>query len=244
MANYGSADVGFLLVGGYSVLGTATKLEDNLENVQELTHVLGDAWEETSSVGVNKYELSEEGFYDDAAASINEALNGNEGASRVLCFGHEGNVIGRRFVGATSVLAKWARMISRGQLHKARAEFRGNGVVDGQGRISHAHGAETSASGTSSSSVDNAASSANGGRGYLEVSAVTLGGYTNVTIKIRHSVDNISFADLIVFTNVTARTAQMLAVAGTINRYTHTTWLFNGAGSGQSITFMTGLARD
>jgi hypothetical protein len=245
MTNYGSANVGFLLVDGYDILGVSTKLSDDKEALLELTHGLGDSWEETSPVGVNRYSLTQEGFYDDASGSMNEALVSSVGVARVLTFGHEGNTIGKHFIGSGGVIeAKYKRQITRGELHKAMAEYAANGVVEDQGRINHAHGAETTASGIASSSVDNAASSAAGGSGYLEVSAVTLGGYTNITIKIRHSTDNISFSDLITFTNVTARTAQRATVAGTINRYTHATWLFNGAGSGQSITFMAGLYRN
>ena len=88
------------------------------------------------------------------------------------------------------------------------------------------------------------ASSALGAVGYLGVSALTLGGYTSVTVVIRDSTDDIAFADLITFTVVTtAPTAERITVAGTVNRYTLTRYTFNGAGSSQSITFAAGLGR-
>lgn len=69
----------------------------------------------------------------------------------------------------------------------------------------------------------------------LHVPALVLGGYTNVTIKVRHSADNITFSDLATFTVVTAVGAERVTIAGQIQRYTAISWLFNGAGSGQSI---------
>jgi hypothetical protein len=104
--------------------------------------------------------------------------------------------------------------------------------------------ARTTAGPTDTNSDEWAASSANGGAGYLSVSALTLGGYTSVTVVIRHSTDDITFADLITFTAVTAApTAERKTVTGTINKYTLTRHTFNGAGTGQSITFAAGLGR-
>ncbi len=107
--------------------------------------------------------------------------------------------------------------------------------------------AETSDPGdTESNSHDNTVSSADGGAGYLQVSALVLGGYTSVQITIRDSGDDISFADHAdgAFAVVTiSPTAQRIALTGTIRRYTAIDWDFIGAGSGQSITFMVGIIR-
>jgi hypothetical protein len=91
------------------------------------------------------------------------------------------------------------------------------------------------------SSVDNAASSANGGAGTLHVPTNTVGG--NTTIKIQHSANNSSWADLISFTVVgsSAKTSEIKAVSGTVNRYLRAT--ASTAGSSGSITFMVAFAR-
>ena len=91
------------------------------------------------------------------------------------------------------------------------------------------------------SSVDNAASSASGGAGLLHVPTNTVNG--NTTIKIQHSADNASFADLISFTAVgsSAKTSHLSAVTGTVNRYLRVT--ASTAGSSGSITFMVSFAR-
>ena len=91
------------------------------------------------------------------------------------------------------------------------------------------------------SSVDNAASSANGGAGTLHVPTNTVGG--NTTIKIQHSANNSTWADLISFTVVgsSAKTSEIKAVSGTVNRYLRAT--ASTAGSSGSITFMVAFAR-
>tara|TARA_R110002012_G_scaffold100862_1_gene239687 strand:+ start:8411 stop:9163 length:753 start_codon:yes stop_codon:yes gene_type:complete len=91
------------------------------------------------------------------------------------------------------------------------------------------------------SSVDNAASSANGGAATLHVPTNTVNG--NTTIKVQHSANDSSWADLISFTAVgsSAVTSEIKAVTGTVNRYLRVT--ASTAGSSGSITFMVAAAR-
>lgn len=245
MAKYSSADVAFFLIGGYSLLGFMTDFNEKIEKPTEDTTVLGVRWAQSEQVGLRKASLSQNGFYDDASGASNEALVGLSGSDRVAMYGLAGNAKGRAFRGlAGAIEAVYDRVMSLGALHKANASYVVNGAAE-EGKLVHELAAETTASGNSqSSSVDNAASSANGGAAYVEVSGLTLGGYTNVTLKARHSADNSTFADLATFTNVTAApTAERVAVVGTINRYTASLWLFNGAGSGPSVTFAMGVVR-
>lgn len=91
-------------------------------------------------------------------------------------------------------------------------------------------------------SVDNSASSANGGAGNLHVTANSITGGTT-TIKIQHSTDNTTWADLITFTAVAASTAtsQQSVVSGTVNRYLRAT--ASTAGSAGAITFNVSFTR-
>ena len=91
-------------------------------------------------------------------------------------------------------------------------------------------------------SVDNAASSANGGIGVLHVPTDTIGGGAT-TIKIQHSANDSTWADLISFTAVSAGAvpSQLSAVSGTVNRYLRAT--ASTAGSSGAITFMVSFAR-
>ena len=80
----------------------------------------------------------------------------------------------------------------------------------------------------------------------IHIPALTLGGYTNVTVIVRDSADNGTFANVAggTFTNVTAAGAsQRLTIAGQVQRYMAISWLWNGAGSGQSLIPYVGLWR-
>ena len=92
------------------------------------------------------------------------------------------------------------------------------------------------------SSVDNSASSANGGFAILHVPANTVGGGVT-TIKVQHSADDATWADLITFSTVAAstKTSELKAVSGTVNRYIRAT--ASTAGSSGAITYMLSFAR-
>ncbi len=91
-------------------------------------------------------------------------------------------------------------------------------------------------------SVDNAASSASGGFAILHIPTNSIGGGVT-TIKVQHSADNATFADLITFSTVAAstKTSELKAVSGTVNRYIRATAAT--AGSSGAITFMLSFAR-
>ena len=244
MSKWGSDD-GFLLVDGYDLAGVSTALEDTVEAMTEDTMGIGDSWPEPEYVGLKQWSLTQQGFYNDAADSVNAALNGSQGAQRVVCYGFEGSTPGKRFVGASgAVEVDYHRVISRGELHKANANYQGSGRV-WEGVILHELSTETADGDTEGAdSVDNGASSANGGVWFVQVPALSLGGHTNLTVKLRHSADDITYADKDTATAVTSAPAvEARTVAGTINRYTACSWDFTGAGSGPSARFFVGLAR-
>jgi hypothetical protein len=73
-------------------------------------------------------------------------------------------------------------------------------------------------------------SSVNGASGYQQVTAFA--GFTGYVGKLRHSADNITYADLITFTNVTTGPkAERVTAAGTVNRYVVYTGTVTGTGS-------------
>ncbi len=246
MAKIGAPDVGFILIGGFDLLGvsvTAFNFKEMAETEEETGS--GDDDEVWAKVGLSRGELKLSGFYDDAAGKSDAALI-SVGSDRVVLIAHEGNTIGKiaqGFAGAVEMV--YNRVLELTKLHKANAEFKMNGPME-RHRILHTHSVETAASGnTEGTSHNNLASSANGGAGIVQCELLTLGGYTDVTIKVRDSADNIAFADLVTFANISAaKTAERKAVTGTIRQYLASSWLFNGAGSGQSIKFAVGMFRE
>lgn len=246
MAKYSSKDI-VLLIDGYDVLGLTTTVTHSVEAMTEETTGFGDAAVEHTYLDLQKAELSQEGFFDDAAGATNEALNEKQGDDRVYCLGFEGNTIGKTFTGFKGALeTKYDRIAARGTLHKANASYLGNGIVE-DGKILHALTARTAAGNTEAAGtrVDNGAATADGANAYLQVTALTLGGYTNVIIKVRESADGTTWSDLETFTAVTAaQIAERKIKAGAIKRYLAVSYSFTGAGADPSITFFVGLARN
>jgi hypothetical protein len=114
-----------------------------------------------------------------------------------------------------------------------------------EGVVLHAHAAETADGDTTATSVDNAAQTTAGGAVYLQVSALTLGGFDDLLVTVQDSADDVTYADLQAFAAVSsAPAAQRVARSGTIRRYAAVAWTFEGAGSGQSATFLVGLVRN
>ena len=83
---------------------------------------------------------------------------------------------------------------------------------------------------TSSASVDNLASSANGLHAFLYVfTAETVGSWA---LKVQHSTNDSAWSDLITFTSTgVAVTGEQKTVTGTVNRYLRAQWTYTGGGS-------------
>lgn len=87
-------------------------------------------------------------------------------------------------------------------------------------------------------------STRNGGYVWQQVTALTLGGYTNFAGIAQHSVDDVVFTTLASFTVVTvAPASECKAVTGAINRYTAYSAGYTGAGAAQSVTVAAAVSR-
>lgn len=244
MAKYSSKDCVFL-IDGYNVLGVTTQIDHSVEAVTEEVTALGDTWETHEYLGLRKAAFSQQGFFDDASGSSNEALNNKQGNERILCLGFENNTIGKNFNGFQGAMqTNFERMASGGALHRANAKYLGDGITE-DGKILHALTARTANGNTESTPVDNAAQTTDGGSLYLQVSALVLGGYTDVIIKVRQSDNGSAWEDLETFTAVTVAPAKERKIkAGIVKRYLAVSWAFTGTGNGPSITFFVGLVRN
>lgn len=90
-------------------------------------------------------------------------------------------------------------------------------------------------------SRDHGAATTAGGVGYLQMPAIS-GAGASLVGRIQHSVDAVTWADLITFaTETTPNRAQRIAVAGTVNRHTRATWTI--AGTTPSVTCFLAFAR-
>lgn len=250
MAKYGSPSAKILLVGGYDLRGVTTEITPiSKDALTEESTVVGDDWKGNLATGLRTAAFGQNGFYDDAAASINESLLGtsfpgpsgaNMGTERVGCVGIAGNIAGQSFIGFAGTFGgKYTRVTSRGALHKANVEYSVSGAIDEGVILQKLEQKSADWNTEGAESVDNGASSANGGAGYQQVTEMT--GLTGHIGKIRHSADDVTYADLITFANVTTEpAAERIAVAGTVNR--HLAFDGNVTGTG-TITVFGGFAR-
>lgn len=111
----------------------------------------------------------------------------------------------------------------------------GQSSVGTEAIISHHALAQRTASGTATV-VDNSASSANGGYGYLHATAAS----GTVVVKVQHSSDNSTYADYLTLGTVTASARSFRTTAtGTVNRYTRVVYTITSG----TATFVAGFGR-
>lgn len=248
MAVRSSADVGFLLIGGRSVLAAPlTEIGETRQRLVEQIDGLGDADDKWGDVGQVAFELTQTGFYDSGTGTLHAALEAAD--PQVLLYAPVGNVIGRDLVAFSGVRTTYDRLPARGQFHKARATYKPAAGPEGISltHISAELVARTVLGPTNLATTDNLAATTLGGAVYLGVSNLVLDGGTSLTVLIHHSTDNFAANDVLLatFANVAAHpAAERVEVAGTIQRYTRTRYVFNGAsGAARTATFVTGVGR-
>jgi hypothetical protein len=90
---------------------------------------------------------------------------------------------------------------------------------------------------------DNTTSTANGGGAFILATAVS-GSTPNLTAKIQHSADNVTYVDLVTFTSLTSAGAEFKQVAKgtTVNRYLKVNYTVTG--STPSFAVIIGFGRN
>ena len=199
---------------------------------------LGDADREFKGGRIDG-ELSADGLYSDAANEIQpilETIFGTNTAADVYMVLPNGHTIGYPFMGLKGINTEHKIGGPDDDLVDVSISVPSRTGMD-IGKLLHDFTAKTST--YNGTSIDNSASTANGGAGLIVVTAFT---GTNCTLKIQHSTDDSVWADLITFTVATGITAERVEVARgtTVNRYLRAAIT---AGTFSSITFQTGFAR-
>ena len=243
---YGSDKAELALIGGYNVNGALTNWTDKLIARTEESHTLGDSWVEVSYTGVREVEFEQEGFYDDGALSIHEALSTGLGQSKVMVLGVEGNTTGKNFTGYSGALQiDYERILTRDELHKIKATYKGNGQVD-QGKILHPLQGRTASGNTTNGAIDFGTSNVSGGAGYFQLTSFSSGaGTTALLAKIMDSPDNLTFTSRMAFTAASAAPlAERKSTTVAWQRYAAVKWSgASGDGAPASCIFFVGLAR-
>lgn len=194
----------------------------------------------TYITGLNDGTLSFSGMFDGAANAVSDVFEDiidNE-STPVITMAHDrGLVIGSSCVMAQAKQTSFDITVPVADVVALSGEFQVTGGLRNGVILAGAVAATTTGNGAS---VDNATSSALGAVANLHVTANTMDDAT--VIKVQHSADDSTFADLITFTSVatTVLTSETATATATVNRYLR--YQVTPAGSG-SITFSISLSR-
>lgn len=247
--SYGSDKVAFMLLGGRSILGSLTDLEFTSANSIKPKTPLGTAAVVKRPTNMEMFQATQKGWFDESAGAAHEALAGSRGRStQVLCLGFAENAVGAEAIGAAGAYTgTYKHGANIDDWVRADATYELSGAVDDAAVILAPLAARAGDWDTTSTPVNAGASSVAGLAAYLQVSSLTLGGYTSVTVKVRHSPDGVTYADLVTFTVITATdpTAERKTVAAgtTIQPYLAVAAAYAGAGAGNTMTAMVQAQR-
>jgi len=234
VAKYSSAQCGFFLIGGYSLLATTSKIEDVVQLKLGETYVLGDADESLWSSGAKQTTVTQEGYFDDATNSIHEALKDLPVLALPMSIAPHGNTNAAAIDLYQSVQrVGYTRQLTVGDITKANGTY---GIWYGKkpAYIIHALAEETTSTGDNESLDVHpfASNKSNGGAMVLHVTE--LSGCASITIGAYHSTDGGTYTLKQAFTNVAladvpggANAGQYAALTSTMNQYWAVHWTFN-----------------
>ncbi len=205
---------------------TAKMLDSSCFGAQPMTFIPGQVTSVLTADGLLDPDMTSGGLVDKLTTWTTE---------QSVMVGQKGLVLGDPVQMASSLKTQLSWDSASADLVTVTLGAQTNGITDYGVSLHDLTAVTADADGTA---VDNAALTSNGGAGQLHVSAFS--GFSGVVIKIQHSTDNITFADLITFTTVAGTTHERIAVAGTVNRYVRASWDVTGS---SSITFAAAFAR-
>jgi len=184
----------------------------------------------TYIVGLRDGTVSLSGLWDGAASAVDSVLAATLGSTgKPVTIGQAGLVAGNRCQLMVSHETSYGVTAAVADVVQVSADLQADGGL-WSGVYLRTVSAETIS--TNGSSIDNAASSANGLRANLHVTA----GSGSATIKVQHSSDGSTWVDLITFTAATGAGAENKTITGTVNRYLRATSTISGGSPSFSYT--------
>lgn len=203
------------------------------------TTTFGDT-DKTYIVGLADGTISTSGLFDSTAGASNDVLTGiiaqEDNTFTVM---PEGATAGNAAIIANGQLTSYEVSSPVGDVISISAEVQADGGllygVALTGLVS------TGSASATTTGINNGSSTANGGLFNLHVTENTHDGTT--TIKVQHSTDDVTYADLVTFTNVSASATggESITSTGTVNQYLRT--LSTLAGASGSVTYQVSAAR-
>lgn len=196
-----------------------------------------------AGLGDGKYALK--GVFDGSAAGIDAIVQPLlvSATDDIFTIAQAGLAIGNPAHVGAGVIASYETSSPVKDVVTASMDVEADGGLD-LARVLAGLRATAFAQTDNATSVDNAASTANGGVAVAHLSAFTLGGGGTATVKVQHSVDNSTWADLAtVLSGATAvgSAAVVVAAGTTVNRYLRAQ--ITTTGSSGSVTTTLSFAR-
>lgn len=230
-----------VLHGAYDLTSFLNEATASQEVETAETTVFGNS-AKTYIVGLKDGTVSASGMFDGAANAVDEVLAATVGSDTLapVTVGYEGLALGKRVSLLMAKTTSYEVSSPVGDVVSVSYDAQSDGGIDqGESLATLASVSST----TTGSSDDNSASSANGGVAQLHVTANTRS--ANTTLKVQHSADNSTWADLATFAVVatTVKTSERVIVASgtTVNRYLRAVaTLSSGTGA---ITYQISFAR-
>lgn len=228
------------LVGKYDLSSYLTEINASMAIDSAETSTFG-MNSKTYIMGQNDGTISFSGLFDgdaNAIAAIFEDIIDNDSTPTITLAYDGGLAVGRKASLARGKQTSYEVTAPVGDVVSLDGEFQVTGGLR-QGTVLAAQ-AEISST-TNGTSVDNSVSTSIGALANLHVTTNTRDSAT--TIKVQHSADNSTWADLITFStvNATTTTSETASVGGVVNRYLRAqTTLASGSGS---ITLTIAVAR-
>lgn len=203
------------------------------------TTTFGDT-DKTYIVGLADGTISTSGLFDSTAGASNDVLTGlialDDNTFTVL---PEGATAGYAAIIANGQLTSYEVSSPVGDVISISAEVQADGgLLHGvalTGLVS------TGSASATTTGINNGSSTGNGGLFNLHVTANNRDGAT--TIKVQHSTDDVTYADLVTFSSVSASATggESITSTGTVNQYLRT--LSTLAGASGSVTYQVSAAR-
>lgn len=229
-----------ILVGKYDLSPYVNEVSTSMAIDTAETSTLGTN-AKTYITGQNDATISTSGLFDGDANAIDAIFTDiidNDLTPTITVFQDGGFTVGSRCQLATAKQTTYDIGIPVGDVVTLNGEFQvTNGIRSGVVLFGQATQSTTS----NGTSVDNTASTALGATANLHVTANARTATT--VVKVQHSADNSTWADLITFATVaiSTKTSETVSVSGTVNRYLRAqTTIASGTGN---ITLSVAVAR-
>jgi hypothetical protein len=239
MAYLSGKDCADVLVDSLDVAVSTNEVEITSEAVVARRRPLGQAYKTAYLTGQVDSELAIRGWMDgDTLVQLGDLTNDPKVIS--VLFG--GNAHSQPFVGFKTAYITGAKVgMSEDDLDTYEPVLVTSDTVADVGYVVAPLAARTTAGNTDGDDAQRLAGASTSGTAYLHITALSLGGYTNLTVTVRHSTDGITWNVHTAFPAVTTVGAQTLALTGTINQYLSISWAYGGAGAGPSWTGFVGV---